>query len=118
MGIFKHMQAEIELREKREGITAADLLDLPTQLRRLVNRITREGELTLEVAAEHIGESLAQTSQKLDALVEKGYLRYEKLENPPVYRTRFARRRGREIPAGIWAALEKRCWDGEDVKGE
>jgi len=118
MGIFEHMQAEIELRKKREGITPADLLDLPPQLRRLANRITREGELTLEAAAEYIGEPLTQTGQMLDALVEKGYLRYEKLEDPPVYRTRFARRRGREIPAGIWSALEKKCWDGEDVEGE
>jgi len=108
MGIFDRIQAEIEEREKREGITPADLLDLSPSLRRLMNRITREGELTVEAAAEYIGESPENTRQMLDTLVEKGYLHREEKEEGVAYRTRFARRRGRELPPGIWSALGKK----------
>lgn len=111
MGIFDHIQSEVEARERQEGITLADLLDLPTPLRRLMNRITRERELTVEAAAEHLGESSVNTRQMLDGLVEKGYLEREKREEGWVYRTRFARKRGREIPAGIWSALERETRD-------
>jgi len=108
MGIFKHIQTEIEGREKREGITPADLLDLSTPLRRLMNSITRQGEMSVEVAAEHLGESPAHTREMLDGLVEKGYLEREEREEGWFYRTRFGRKRGRDIPAGIWSALGRR----------
>jgi predicted ArsR family transcriptional regulator len=108
MGIFGRIQSEIDAREKQDGITPADLLDLSEPLRRLMNRITREGELTAEAASEHVGEPLDNARQMLDALVEKGYLEREQREQGWVYRTRFARKRGREIPAGIWSALGQR----------
>lgn len=109
MGIFGRIQSEIEAREKHEGITPADLLDLSEPLRRLMSRITREGEMTVEVAAEQVGESPENAREMLDALVEKGYLEREAREEGWVYRTRFARKRGREIPAGIWSALGQRA---------
>ena len=52
MGIFKHLQNEVQEREKREGITLADLLELDPPLRRLMNRVTRYGEMTVSQAAE------------------------------------------------------------------
>jgi len=111
MGIFKRMQAEIDGREKQEGITLADLLDLSPPLRRLMNRITREGEMTVEAAAEHLGESAANTREMLNALVEKGYLERVEQKGGWVYQTRFGRKRGRDIPAGIWSALGQRTQD-------
>jgi DNA-binding MarR family transcriptional regulator len=108
MGIFDRIQSEIEAREKQEGITPADLLNLSPSLRKLMNHITRQGELTIAAAAAHLAESQANTSQMLNALVEKGYLEREEHEEGWVYRTRFARKRGREIPTGIWSALGQR----------
>jgi predicted ArsR family transcriptional regulator len=108
MGIYEHLQDEIEAREKREGITPADLLDLPPTLRRLMNTITRTGELTVEAAAEKLEESPTKTRQMLNALVEKGYLEREEREEGWTYSTRFARKRGRKIPPGIWSALGQR----------
>jgi predicted ArsR family transcriptional regulator len=108
MGIFKHMQAEIDGREKQEGITLADLLDLSPPLRRLMNRITREGQMAVEGAAELLGETPAHAREMLNGLVEKGYLERAEQEEGWVYRTRFGRKRGRDIPAGIWSALGKR----------
>ena len=108
MGMFNRIQNEIEAREKQEGISPADLLELSPPLRRLMSHITREGEMTVATAAEHLGEPLAETRRMLDGLVEKGYLEREKRKEDWVYRTRFARKRGRDIPVGIWSALEQR----------
>lgn len=108
MGMFNRIQNEIEARGKKEGISPADLLELSPLLRRLINHIAREGEVTAAKAAEHLGESSAETSKVLDELVGKGYLEREKRKEEWVYRTRFARKRGRDIPVGIWSALEKR----------
>ena len=109
MSIFDHIQNEIETRDKKEGISPADLLDLSPPLRKLMNHITRAGEVTSGAAAQHLGETSAQTRKMLDGLIEKGYLERERREGEWVYRTRFARKRGRDIPAGIWSALGERA---------
>ncbi|MBN1810493.1 MAG: MarR family transcriptional regulator [Anaerolineae bacterium] len=111
MGIFNRIQKEIDARDQQEGISPADLLDLPPALRRLMNRITRGGEITVEAAAEQLEETPANARQMLNSLVEKGYLEREEREEGWVYRTRFARKRGRDIPAGIWSALGQRTKD-------
>jgi predicted ArsR family transcriptional regulator len=108
MGIFDRIQDEIQLRDRREGITPADLLDLSPPLRRLMNRITREGEQTAEQAAEHVGQPVAEVRRMLNALAEKGYLEREEREEGWVYRVHFAHKRGRDIPPGIWSALGRR----------
>jgi DNA-binding MarR family transcriptional regulator len=108
MGIFSRIQKEIDDRDKQEGITPADLLDLSPSLRRLMNRITRQGEITTGTAAEYLEETPDNAQQMLNALVEKGYLERVEKEDGWVYRTRFARKRGHELPAGIWSALGQR----------
>jgi DNA-binding IclR family transcriptional regulator len=108
MGIFDRIQSEIEAREEQEGITPADLLELSPALRKLMNRVTRQGKLTVKQAAAHVGESAADTRKMLDSLVAKGFLEREEETEGWVYRTRFARKRPRTLPAGIWSALEQR----------
>ena len=105
MGIFDSIQQEIEAREKREGISPADLLDLSPPVRRIMNRITRQGEQTAAEAAESLERPVEEIGEMLNSLVEKGYLQREKREGVWVYQTRFARRRGRRVPGGIWSAL-------------
>ena len=105
MGIFKHLQGEIDERDKREGITLAELLDLPTPLRRLMKQITRKGEMSADDAAKFVDETPEDASQMLNSLVEKGYLEREQREGQWYYRIRFARKRGRSLPPGIWSAL-------------
>ena len=105
MGIFDRIQAEVEERERREGITPSALLDLPPDQRRLINQITRGGEQTPSQLAEALGEPLDRVQEALDLLAEKGYLEREKRPEGWVYRTRFGRKRARQIPVGIWSAL-------------
>ena len=108
MGIFGRIQNEIDSQDKQEGITLADLLDLSPELRRLMNRITRKGSMTVEGAAELLEESESNARKTLDALVGKGYLERTEEDEGWVYRTRFARKRGKKLPPGVWSALERR----------
>lgn len=105
MGIFKHLQNEIQEREKREGITLADLLDLSPPLRRVMNRVTRHGELTVDQAAELLEETPENAADMLNGLAEKGFLLREKHAEGWVYRVHLARKRGTSLPAGIWSVL-------------
>jgi len=105
MGIFDSIQEEIEAREKREGISPADLLDLSPPIRRVMNRITRGGAQTAVDVAQHLERPVDEVRQTLNGLAEKGYLEREKRGEVWIYRTRFARRRRRKIPGGIWSAL-------------
>jgi predicted transcriptional regulator len=111
MGIFDSIQEEVDARERRSGVTAADLLDLPPTLRRLMNLITRRGPHTAARAAESLGEPFEEVLQRLNALAEKGYLEREETEEGWVYQTHFARRRARKLPGGIWSALGQRAPD-------
>ncbi|MBN1178324.1 MAG: hypothetical protein JXD18_03880 [Anaerolineae bacterium] len=111
MGIFNRIQNEIDDRENREGITPADLLELSMGLRRLMNRITREGDQTAEQAAAYMGLPADEVEDMLNNLVAKGYLERELEQDVWVYRTRFARKRGRDVPVGIWSALGKQVKD-------
>jgi DNA-binding MarR family transcriptional regulator len=111
MGTFNPAQEEIDARDQQEGITPVELLELPPLLLRLVTRIAREGWVTAEAAAEYFGESPASMQEALDGLVERGYLGREERQEGWVYRTRFARKRGRELPENIWSALGQRVED-------
>jgi hypothetical protein len=111
MGIFDSIQEEIDARDRRGGISAADLLDLPDRLRRPMNLITRRGPHTAAQVAESLGEPVEEILQALNGLAEKGYLEREETEAGWIYRTRFARRRARQLPGGIWSALGQRASD-------
>ncbi len=112
MGIFGRIQGELEEREKHEGgITPADLLSLSAPLRQLMRRITREGEITAEAAAQELGESPENARQMLDTLCEKGFLQRQKRDEGWFYSTNFANKRGRTLPVGIWSALDQKTKD-------
>jgi DNA-binding IclR family transcriptional regulator len=92
--------------QKQEGMRTTDLLEFPRQQMQLVRYITRQGEATLEEAAEHLGETPADAQQMLDALIEMGYLERAEKKGDWVYRMHFARKSARGLPPGIWNALE------------
>jgi DNA-binding IclR family transcriptional regulator len=94
-------------KEKPEGMRTTDLLEFPKQQMQLVRYITRQGEATLEAAAEHLGETPANTQHMLDALVEKGYLERVEKKGNWIYRMSFAHKGARKLPPGIWCALEQ-----------
>jgi ribosomal protein L19E len=109
MGIFQHMQDEVDERDKRDGISLAEMLDLEPLQRRLVKHITRKGETKVEAAAKLVDRSPEETRGILDALVKENYLDREERDGEWYYRVRLARRRrSQNLPPGIWSALGSR----------
>jgi DNA-binding IclR family transcriptional regulator len=97
--------------ERGGGMRTADLLEFPRQQMQLIRYITRQGEVTVEAAAEHLEETPADVQQILDTMVEKGNLERVERKGNWVYKMHFARKSARGLPPGIWHAL------GEGAKG-
>ncbi len=93
-------------KDQAKGMRTTDLLEFPRQQMLLVRYITREGEVTLETAAEHLGETPAEAQQMLDALIEKEYLERVEKNGDWIYQIHLARKSARGLPQGIWNALE------------
>jgi predicted transcriptional regulator of viral defense system len=109
MGIFQSMQDEVDDRDKRDGISLAEMLDLEPLQRRLVKQITRKGELGIEAAAKLVELSPEETREILDSMVKKSYLDRVERDGEWYYQVRLARRRrSRTLPPGIWSALDSR----------
>jgi hypothetical protein len=105
-GIFNRVQVELDVRESQEGITATDLLDLPEELRRIVNHITRKNGRTLSQIARRFNEEEEDVRKLLSSLVEKGFVVETELHGEPFFKVYFARKRGRKVPIDVWSAVE------------
>ena len=90
-----------------EGITPADLLDLSSELRRIVNTIIRRREMSLAEIVLELDMRPSEAKELLDTLVEKGFLKAFEVRGELRYKTFFAPRRGREMP-NVWDALSDR----------
>jgi predicted ArsR family transcriptional regulator len=108
MGIFKRMQDEVGDRDKRDGISPVELLELDPPQRRLVRHMMRHGETGIAEVAELVGVSLDEAREMLNDLVEKSYLDRIEREGQWYYQVHLARKRGRQLPPGIWSALGSR----------
>ena len=104
------LQRELENLSKVEGITPADVVSLPEPLRSGINKIMREGALTLSEFAAELKLEIAETRQLGEMLVEKGFLvaSETQADGEILYRTRFAksRKRVRDLPGDIWEKLD------------
>lgn len=103
MGIWDRLSKEVEARES--GIKVSDLLALPAPLRKLMNRVMRDKQITVEAAAAHLEESPENAQKMLDTLVEKGYLESETRWGVSVYTVHYGRTNPRDVPGSLWAAL-------------
>lgn len=106
--MFDRLQQELRKRSKVEGITPADVMDLPEPLRTAMNKMMRRGSMTLSELTAALKLKAAETRQLGEMLVEKGFLSSTEREadGEIVYRMRLARRRRRSVPRDIWKALE------------
>lgn len=107
-GLFDRLQSEIETRQRMEGITPADLLDLSPELRRIVNTITRRREMSLTEIVLELDMKPSEARDLLDTLVEKGFLKVFEAKGEPHYKTFFAPRRAREVSLNVWDALSEK----------
>jgi hypothetical protein len=104
--LFDRLQDEIDSRENQEGISPADLLDMPPGLAAVVKQIVRRNGMNLHDVAELLNETPEAAQKTLDDLVKKGYVRKVQVKDQVWYKAHFGRRRSR-LSSDIWSALDE-----------
>ena len=105
-GLFTRLQDELDARDKNEGLSPIDLLDMPDSLTAIINQIIRKNGMKLEDIAEELGQSLQATKKTLDELVEKGYIRQIEVRGEEIwYKAQFGRKADKALSLSIWSAL-------------
>ena len=104
-GLFDRLQGELDAQQKAAGLSMADVLELPEPLRRLVNWMMRENEVTLTQVTQFTSQSEDETRRTLTALVEKGFVRETQVKGELRYRVRLSRKRGQDLPLNLWDKL-------------
>jgi len=113
-GLFDRLQSEIDRRETVDALSPMDLLALEPELRAIVQALMRRGDATAEEIGAACGMPADEASALLEALVEKGMAaRTIGDADAPRWRANLGRRRGRTVPAGIWARLAASTAAGE-----
>lgn len=109
-GLFDRLQSEIEGREKASGLSMADVLALPDDLRKLVNwMMKRKRDVTLSQVAEYSEQDEKATRHMLETLIEQGFVREIAVPDEETrYRVRLAWRKQQEIPLNLWDALQEK----------
>jgi predicted transcriptional regulator len=104
-GLFNRLQDEISAREKQQGLSPVDLLDMPEPLANIINQIIRNNGMKLEDIAEKLSQSAADTKIMLDELVQKGFIRQVEVKQELWYKAHFSRKADKSLSLGIWSAL-------------
>ena len=103
-GLFGRLQQELAAREKTDGVTMADLLELPPPERQLMNWLIRTGDVSAPAVATQVGDQV-QAQSLLAKLIACGFVREYTSDGTVYYQVRLAPRRQRNLPANIWQAL-------------
>lgn len=94
---FENFRREIEACPATEGVTSLTLMNLPENVRRVLNTVIRKGPQSAEALAETFGVNAAEMRALAEALVAKGYLLTSAHDTPSLYRPHLARTR--ELPS-------------------
>ncbi len=91
-----------------DGIAMADILGLPTPLRRLFRGLVRKKQITQVELAEALNLSAHETRQLADLLVEKGYLFLVAPadESHPRYQLYFSPKPTTQMANRVWDVLD------------
>jgi hypothetical protein len=109
MAIYDLLQQALEERPELEGVTSADIAELPKPLRELLLKTMRVGTVSLAEMAVDLGLNHDEAGCVAGLLIGKGFLA-EAGEGPDeegLYRINLARRKGRSVPADIWSSITK-----------
>ena len=110
------MQVSYEGEWETTGVGLLDILQMPDDKRQLVNWILRRQSVNVAQTAAHLRQDETSAQRMLDELVEQGQLQRTWQAAQAMYRVRLAQRKGRQLPAEIWRALEGDAHDGSTSK--
>lgn len=105
-GLFDRLQGEIEARERQEGLSPIDLLDLPPALATITKKIVRKNGMSLTDIAEEMGKPPEEAAAMLEELVVKGFMRRVEVSDEIWYKAFFARKPDKKLTSGVWSALD------------
>ena len=114
-GLFDKLQNELDIREKKGGITPLDLAELPAPLRKMMRTMLRKVELSKTEVAKVL-EDLPPEDRKeiknldsaLKTLIKQGWLISFGEGNSQRYRVNLRRKQGSTLAASIFDKLEER----------
>jgi hypothetical protein len=104
-GIWGRVQAEVEAREGRKGMSPYDLLQLPKPQRDLMKKLLKQRIISLSEAAADLEQTETEAVQVLAELVEKTFLVEFEKKGEKHYKLLMARKAGKELPFNIWDEL-------------
>ncbi len=108
-GLFDRLEGELEAREQQLGLRMSELLTLPEEIGRLLNWMLRKRQVTLADICAFLGQDEAAARLLLADVQGRGYIREIELREETQYRVRLAPKRGRQLPADLWQALDDKC---------
>jgi amino acid permease len=88
------------------GLQMADVLTLPDPSRQLINWMLRRREVSLAEIVARIGQDEDVARTILDELMGQGFVREVEVKGEILYRPQIAPKRGRQLSAHIWQALD------------
>jgi hypothetical protein len=107
-GIWGRVQAEVDAREGRKGMSPYDLLELPKDQRELMKKLLKQKIISLQDAAAELKQTEAEAAQTLGGLVEKTFLLEFEKKGEKHYKLLLARKEGKELPFNIWDDLAQK----------
>ena len=115
-GLFSRLEGELQAREKSPGLRISDLLAMPDPECGLLNWMVRQGTVALPEVMAFLGKSEDRTRSVLSDLRDKGYVSEIEIRGVTQYRVRLAPKRGRQLPANLWAALNDKVGPAEEKR--
>jgi predicted transcriptional regulator len=112
-GLFDRLQSEIDARERQEGLSPIDLLDMPPEMAAITKKIVRRNGMKLEDIAAELGHAPDETQAALDDLVKKGFMRRVEVNDEVWYKAFFGRKADKKLSTGVWSALDNILDKGE-----
>lgn len=101
MSEFDSSQPEQNRRDTPPERTMADVLELPENLRPIIDYLIEHGERELPEVAAHIGQDETSTHALLTDLIEKGFVQEMVASRKPRYRVRLVTRRRMRFPLDL-----------------
>jgi hypothetical protein len=121
-GLFDKLQNELDIREKKGGITPLDLAELPAPLRKMMRTLLRKVELSKTEVAKVLEDLPADDRKEiknldsaLKTLIKQGWLISFGEGDNQRYKVNLRRKQGSTLAASIFDKLEERMEErGQD----
>jgi hypothetical protein len=105
-GLFGRIQDEFKAREKTPGLDMAEILEMPDNLRTVINWMLRQTYVDLAQVTAHLGNNEQTAHEMIDTLLDKGYIREIDMKGRVQYRVRLKPKRKHNMPSNLWKALD------------